>query len=727
MVSHIFDDEFDISREFLDAWQNDELVFFVGAGVSMYEPTNLPSFAELTKKFCDKAGKSDCFYKTGGKKKTKLSEDEILNKLERDSHPVHKWANFDFLPEEKIKVNNLQDLIVKISTAQGRTFRIITTNYDNCLSKVIQNQKMNIREYAAPALPLGRKFAGLVYLHGKAGEYEDGNNLVLTSSDFGKAYLTDAYASRFLDEVFKNYTVCFVGYSCNDVIVDRLTRGINSEKKHFAIVEKDFDVWEERDITPIKFTVNKNDYSKEEDLLQKISEIVLETTDLQAKRIDELISSSTPSVLEISENGKLKYMENVLKKNDVSVFDFIKFLESGSEEVSSKLKILNIFSNSVCKSGFFNEWLEWVFSQKLNCIDILCKKIQLKNSYYPVLPFSETIIRGLVSRGDSIFEIIESMFVGHGGMMNDSLICEIITRVLTNKNSYKKKVKINSKITSFLCQVLIPQLSLKCNSNYFGFYLKDLEWKGNENVILTYFLRIFEPFVTYDIGISNSYYQKVGTIYDKYHFGSLSKFLKNNHLDVNFNERFYLQIKKIYFRYSDFLENNVVLGDGLFRVQECIDRINHYLRPVHDAYITCVSNIPKVKTDTELVELFSFDREEMQALGLDVLEVLLENNRLLRSRKYIDLIIEKRIFETSEFASKIIKIIKKNQIKLTKTQQDKIIKVINSKPLKMRNHEFYQKPENIEEWRYRMLLNFSKLDYFDKVKELKIQHKIKYP
>jgi hypothetical protein len=43
--------------------------------------------------------------------------------------------------------------------------------------------------------------------------------LVLSSGDFRLAYLTERWASRFLSEIFKNYTVCFVGYSINDPVL----------------------------------------------------------------------------------------------------------------------------------------------------------------------------------------------------------------------------------------------------------------------------------------------------------------------------------------------------------------------------------------------------------------------------------------------------------------------------------------------------------------------------
>ena len=45
------------------------------------------------------------------------------------------------------------------------------------------------------------------------------NRLVVTSGDFGLAYLTERWAARFVSELFRNYIVCFVGYSINDPVL----------------------------------------------------------------------------------------------------------------------------------------------------------------------------------------------------------------------------------------------------------------------------------------------------------------------------------------------------------------------------------------------------------------------------------------------------------------------------------------------------------------------------
>ena len=72
-------------------------------------------------------------------------------------------------------------------------------------------------------MPLGDNFSGIVHVHGDLQRRRD---LVLTDADFGRAYLTQGWARRFLVEVFRQYTVRSVGYSHNEVVMNYLARAL---------------------------------------------------------------------------------------------------------------------------------------------------------------------------------------------------------------------------------------------------------------------------------------------------------------------------------------------------------------------------------------------------------------------------------------------------------------------------------------------------------------------
>ncbi len=82
---------------------------------------------------------------------------------------------------------------------------------------------MDVERYQAPLLPIPKsRWNGIVYLHGLLpNKFSDraNNRLVLSSGDFGLAYLNERWAARFVSELFRTYTICFVGYSINDPIL----------------------------------------------------------------------------------------------------------------------------------------------------------------------------------------------------------------------------------------------------------------------------------------------------------------------------------------------------------------------------------------------------------------------------------------------------------------------------------------------------------------------------
>ena len=60
------------------------------------------------------------------------------------------------------------------------------------------------------------------YLHGLLPEdpaSSNLDNLVVSSGDFGLAYLTERWAARFVSELLRNFVVCFVGYSIDDPVL----------------------------------------------------------------------------------------------------------------------------------------------------------------------------------------------------------------------------------------------------------------------------------------------------------------------------------------------------------------------------------------------------------------------------------------------------------------------------------------------------------------------------
>ena len=139
---------------------------------------------------------------------------------------------------------------------QANGLRIITTNFDRHFSTAGRIRfNHDLETHYAPALPLGRNFSGIVYLHGSVDKPRNG--LVLTDSDFGRAYLSEAWATRMLVEVFAHFVVLFVGYSHNDPVMHYLVRSSSSERFILTTAAGD-DKWSYLGITPIHFPARED-------------------------------------------------------------------------------------------------------------------------------------------------------------------------------------------------------------------------------------------------------------------------------------------------------------------------------------------------------------------------------------------------------------------------------------------------------------------------------------
>ena len=118
--------------------------------------------------------------------------------------------------------------------------------------------------FHAPALPLGRQFNGIVHVHGAVSHSDE---MVITDADFGRAYLSEGWARRFLVDLFHSFTVLFVGYSHKDVILNYLARALPGGEvpPRFVLIGEKIDNaerWNELGIEPISYPqTDENDYS----------------------------------------------------------------------------------------------------------------------------------------------------------------------------------------------------------------------------------------------------------------------------------------------------------------------------------------------------------------------------------------------------------------------------------------------------------------------------------
>lgn len=265
----------DIPELLLDAHEDGRVVFFCGAGISY--PARLPGFRRLV----------DQLYTALGTVGTPIEKqaysreqyDATLELLERRI-PGQRLAVRQALTKilkPKLRRKGATDThaaLLQLAKGRDGAIRLVTTNFDRIFQHLTKRSKPAIPAYPAPFLPIPKnsRWNGIVYLHGLLPETpndESLQRLVLSSGDFGLAYLTERWAARFVSELFRNYVVCFVGYSINDLVLpymmdalaaDRMLGETTPQAYAFGDYQAGQETdkgneWEAKGVTPILYEV----------------------------------------------------------------------------------------------------------------------------------------------------------------------------------------------------------------------------------------------------------------------------------------------------------------------------------------------------------------------------------------------------------------------------------------------------------------------------------------
>jgi hypothetical protein len=269
----------DIPERLLQAHEEGKVVFFCGAGISY--PAGLPGFGGLVEKLYQRLGASPTPVESVAKKSGLY--DTAIGLLEGrivgGRAAVRRHIATTLTPNYSLpRATETHAALINLSTSRKGQVRLVTTNFDRIFEAVIADKTLHLPTFEAPLLPVPKnRWSGLVYLHGLLTEApieDDLNRLVVSSGDFGLAYLTERWAARFVSELFRAYTVCFVGYSLNDPVLrymmdalaaDRLMGEAPAEAFAFgshskgreSIAEQE---WGAKNVTPILYREYRKHY-----------------------------------------------------------------------------------------------------------------------------------------------------------------------------------------------------------------------------------------------------------------------------------------------------------------------------------------------------------------------------------------------------------------------------------------------------------------------------------
>lgn len=262
----------DIPERLLQAHEDGRVVFFCGAGISY--PARLPGFAGLVEKVYTALSVTPDAVQKAAIKAGQF--DTAIGLLEADivgGRETVRRALAGILTPDLIAPNATatHEALLTLGKCRNGQTRLITTNFDRLFEEVIAAKTLPIERFQAPLLPVPKnRWDGLVYLHGllsAAPTSSELDRLVVSSGDFGLAYLTERWAARFVSELFRNYTVCFVGYSINDPVLRYMMDALAADRllgesppEMFAFgshskgkEEERANEWRAKNVTPILY------------------------------------------------------------------------------------------------------------------------------------------------------------------------------------------------------------------------------------------------------------------------------------------------------------------------------------------------------------------------------------------------------------------------------------------------------------------------------------------
>ncbi|WP_431841145.1 DUF4020 domain-containing protein [Calidifontibacter indicus] len=347
--------DIDVPQAVLDAAETGDLVFFVGAGASRAHPADLPDFAQLVRKIGALVGREP-------------SDDEVrhpdvfLGRLEDNGNDVHQLvANAIDLPGSQ--PNALHEAITGLAIAYPSP-RIVTTNYDRHLTSSAIATSVDLGVYEAPALPVGDDFEGVVHLHGSLSQ--PSRRLVVTDTDFGRAYLREAWAARFLERMFSKFTVVFIGYSHGDVVMQYLARSLGPDQSRYVLTDDEQNAeWRRLGLTPISYPNDSGDHSALPESLERWQVLATMGQVEHRARLAELVSAEPPTIPEEVSyvEAALAHPERVRYFTEKAKFDDADRSQRWFAWLEARPAFLSLFSQDAASQPTVRTIMWWIADQ----------------------------------------------------------------------------------------------------------------------------------------------------------------------------------------------------------------------------------------------------------------------------------------------------------------------------------------------------------------------------
>jgi len=231
--------------ELVDAIQDGKVVFLCGAGISA---PMLPGFLDLVTNCFERLNVESTLAEKVALKAGRY--EEVLGSLERrlvEPALFTQTISQELAVPAKPNLSN-HTIILRLSRDLNNRPCVVTTNFDVLLERAYfkkSKSKVETRTQSLAGQEIPRpgtaEFGGIIHLHGRLADAQLGLSqtpLIVTSSEYGDAYMRSGWASRFLFDLCRCKTIVLVGYSAGDAPVRYFLNVLEADRERFSDLHK---------------------------------------------------------------------------------------------------------------------------------------------------------------------------------------------------------------------------------------------------------------------------------------------------------------------------------------------------------------------------------------------------------------------------------------------------------------------------------------------------------
>ena len=474
----------DIPTELVSAQERGQTIFVCGAGVSL--TVGLPSFRGLV----------ECVYKELGEDwKLHVAEregmeeggelygqyDRVLRCLERrlvaSNGPrnrgmrdrIRTAVRNALVPPDNVSLANHLSLLELSRDDEGNT-RLLTTNFDTLFERAWFEDRGNVvPSHVGMAIPQPKtaRCVGVLHLHGRLADVRtelkmsDESDLVLTSAEFGDAYLRSGWASRYVYDLVRAYTVVLVGYQADDPPMRYLLEVLEADRERYPDLQKVYAfapskpgeeernhaLWKAKGVDPILYTVNGGDHANLYSNLREWRQYAQDPTAWRRGQLRQILNenSGVPVAISVQKCADLLVHGDafqILGELSPMAAWLPALLEKRISEWKDSLpgewiakRINDADMIRACAGlAFFDDRARWHINQALEHEKTNLSPVRLKAWKLILLA---KLRRSDVDPEDSWYQVVKSVKNGSAGFEVRRLVCRIFQPRLEVKKAFQ--------------------------------------------------------------------------------------------------------------------------------------------------------------------------------------------------------------------------------------------------------------------------------------------------